>query len=385
MERYVVADKSCGWPKLVKLNDGSLLMDIYNKPHHGGYNGEEECWKSEDGGRSFKFIGYPFLPEEGYSQKDDCLGVAHNGDVICAMTGYPDKCGVNLSRSTDGGHTFKVISENILEDIVPGYEIIACFGHIVRIPNGHTLAMCIWRKERINKNEAACYTYICFSDDDGFTWNRAYRIGDGTHQTNEASVYFFDENHGIAVCRATKYTNVLYYDDEGKPMWDVPKQEKFSYNEGMLQYRTHDGGKTWAFEGAVTGACAHPANLCMLDSGELVLTYGCRYKPLSLICVQVTTSEGYHWDDPQVLGVYESADGGYPSSVQNPDGSVCTVYYVQSSAYHTGYHIASVIWNPKDIIKDGWGDFGPQFVRNGSNFLYSGKADCLNPDWQFIL
>jgi len=39
-------------------------------------------------------------------------------------------------------------------------------------------------------------------------------------------------------------------------------------------------------------------------------------------------------------------DGGYPSSVQRPDGQVLTAFYAAKTAAHPRYHMGVVVWDP---------------------------------------
>lgn len=98
---------------------------------------------------------------------------------------------------------------------------------------------------------------------------------------------------------------------------------------------------------------------------------------------------GLGGEAPQVLAMYESCDGGYPSSIQNPDGSVCTVYYVQGARYHTGYHVASVIWHPSELIGDSFvepnGLGTPCFVRQGVGLAEGKPEDVIHAPWQFMI
>ena len=386
MERYVLIDKYCGWPKLSMMQDGALIMGVYNKPNHGGMGGEAEVWRSDDGGRSFSFLGYPFEPVPGVGQNNECLGVAHNGDIIEGIIDYTRKGrGPKFSRSSDGGKTFRVTCESLDVSCVPGDSFIAMYGQIVQVPDGKTLALAFWTRDP----EGDCRAYICFSDDDGYTWDRMYPIGLGPDDLlNETAIHFFDKDHAIAVCRSYVYGLFQKKDKEGNVI-PTPAPDRYYDNECLRQYRTRDGGKTWKYEGTITGAQCHPANLTALQDGSLLLTYGCRWKPFSFICVQTSSTQGMSWEAPQVLAMYESCDGGYPSSIQNPDGTVCTVYYVQAARYHTGYHVASVVWHPDELIGDSMvrvnGLGTPSFVRQGTS-LHNGKPeDVIHSPWQFMI
>ena len=43
LEHYVAVDNSCAWPNLTILKDGSVGALIFNKPSHGGVEGESSC------------------------------------------------------------------------------------------------------------------------------------------------------------------------------------------------------------------------------------------------------------------------------------------------------------------------------------------------------
>lgn len=89
---------------------------------HGGYRGTTECWCSEDGGRSFRFAGYPAEPVDYVSQKDDMIDVALNGDLIDTITNYEKEPNGEIirapfiSRSRDGGRTFERMSGDFTAD-----------------------------------------------------------------------------------------------------------------------------------------------------------------------------------------------------------------------------------------------------------------------------
>ena len=68
-------------------------------------------------------------------------------------------------------------------------------------------------------------------------------------------------------------------------------------------------------------------------------------------CVEITfaSDEGKTWEEPLRLLDFQG-DGGYPSSVQLPDGSVLTAYYASAIKGHGRYHMGVVLWDP-DISK----------------------------------
>jgi len=53
MERYIAIDNVCAWPNLTQMPDGTIIATIFNQPTHGGWEGDVECWASEDDGRTW--------------------------------------------------------------------------------------------------------------------------------------------------------------------------------------------------------------------------------------------------------------------------------------------------------------------------------------------
>ena len=51
--------KVCAWPNLKLLKDGTLVAFIFNEPCHAQWEGDLDCWASEDSGRTWRFRGRP--------------------------------------------------------------------------------------------------------------------------------------------------------------------------------------------------------------------------------------------------------------------------------------------------------------------------------------
>ena len=76
----------------------------------------------------------------------------------------------------------------------------------------------------------------------------------------------------------------------------------------------------------------------------MLLTYGNRREPKG-VDVRLSSDEGATWSEP-IRVVHFIGDGGYPSSVQLPDGQVLTAYYARAIEGHDRYHMGVVIWSP---------------------------------------
>lgn len=81
----------------------------------------------------------------------------------------------------------------------------------------------------------------------------------------------------------------------------------------------------------------------------MLLSYGNRVTPKG-VDVRFSDDEGETWTKPFRVVDFQG-DGGYPSSVQLPDGNVLTAYYARKIDDHDGYHMGVVIWDPKKIGK----------------------------------
>ena len=76
----------------------------------------------------------------------------------------------------------------------------------------------------------------------------------------------------------------------------------------------------------------------------MLLTYGNRLVPKG-VDVCFSDDEGASWSEPWRVVDFQS-DGGYPSSVQLPDGRVLTAYYARQVEGHDRYHMGVVVWDP---------------------------------------
>ncbi len=82
----------------------------------------------------------------------------------------------------------------------------------------------------------------------------------------------------------------------------------------------------------------------------MLLTYGIRNKPFCGVGAQISTDEGRCWGEPIFLVNFENvADCGYPSSVQQADGTIVTAYYCKNIPTHNRYHMGVTRWRPDEF------------------------------------
>ncbi len=339
LERYVAIDNKCAWPNLTHMPDGSIIATVFGEPCHQEWEGAAECWRSQDGGRSWSFLSVPVPNEKGSNRGNAAVGLAHGGAivVVCSGRGNVSPKGVwrsnpddlegryvlppIISRSEDGGTTW--VRES--QVFAPQTSNVKPFGDIVRLQEGRLALSCYSATDEYAVNESGDSAWIYFSDDEGRTWGDARLIGDGC---NETALLVLGEGKMLAASR----TNIT---------------------AGTTIFASSDGGQSWTCRGSVTPNRHMPAHLLQLQDESILLTYGVRLRGMLGVYASISRDDGITWDAPRVLfntDAYQSdtssrgTDGGYPASVQSADGAILTAYYCQHIPMHQRYHMGVVLW-----------------------------------------
>ena len=97
---------------------------------------------------------------------------------------------------------------------------------------------------------------------------------------------------------------------------------------GSVQSESSDGGKTWTVAKPM-GLDGYPPHLIRLADGKLLAVYGRRWGNLGEFAC-LSDDQGRTWDvkNEIKLAGHWNGDLGYPASVQLPDGTILTVYYL---------------------------------------------------------
>ena len=90
-ERYIAIDNVCAWPNLTRLPDGAITTAIFNQPTHGGWEGDVECWASEDEGYTWRLRGVPAKHEPGTNRMNVAAGCGHDGRLIVLASGWSNR------------------------------------------------------------------------------------------------------------------------------------------------------------------------------------------------------------------------------------------------------------------------------------------------------
>ena len=129
----------------------------------------------------------------------------------------------------------------------------------------------------------------------------------------------------------------------------------------MLSNRSYDGGVTWSNQ-TKTNIWGFPAHLLKLSDDRILCSYGYRKSPMGIRAL-ISDDAGHTWDIDQgyilrddggtisaknekanLTGGRSTSDVGYPVSLQLPDHSILTIYYITLDDGIT--HCASTTWMP---------------------------------------
>ena len=314
----VAVDDVCAWPNLTLAPDGTVYAAIHNQPSHLKRPADVDCWASTDGGRTWAKRGTAVPRDnERVARGNVAAGVARNGDLIAIASGWsdpvaPDRGGILppvVSRSADGGRTWSVDAGAFPHD-GPGNGPLVPFGDILPGQDGLPRVALYGGK--------AGTTAVCRSADDGRTWGEP-TVVDAKAIIHEPALLHLGGGRWLLAAR---------YD-------------------GLELYASDDDAKTWTHRQTLTGKQQHPGHFLRLRDGRILLSYGNRQDPKG-VDVRVSADEGATWSTPFRV-VDFLGDGGYPSSVQLPDGQVLTAYYAQRITGHDRYHMGVVRWHPDTL------------------------------------
>ncbi|MSU73418.1 MAG: DUF4440 domain-containing protein [Opitutus sp.] len=331
LSQRLAVENVCAWPKLTLLKDGTLIAALYNQPSHGLLPGDVACWASNDGGVTWQRRGNATNHEGNSAWFNHALGVAGNGDLLVATSGwnYAAASGAKtdtplvpvVTRSADGGKTWKQIGR-FPEAPESGKSLIP-FGNIERGDEG-VLRVAAYAFGRGLPPPRSDTGYIVSSVDNGATWSITATIG--KPEVNETDLLHVGGNRWLAAAR-----NLGTLNGRGA--------------HGMDIYVSDDDARTWRKHGRLTSPNEHPGDLLKLADGRILLVYGDRRGPDFGVNAMLSTDGGLNWSPEfRFAGGFLSRDSGYPSSVQLRDGTIVTAYYANGAREFPGYHMGVVRW-----------------------------------------
>jgi hypothetical protein len=150
---------------------------------------------------------------------------------------------------------------------------------------------------------------VCESPDDGLTWRWLAEI---PTRPGDDPVEDYHELHAVEAA-------------DGRLIIHIRKENKANNNE-TLQTESSDGGKSWTEPHSI-GVWGHPSHLLRLRDDRLLMTYGHRRPPFgNQACLSEDSART--WSDPLLIS-QDGATGdlGYPSTVEQADGTLLTIWY----------------------------------------------------------
>ena len=337
LERYLICSTQGYFPVLAQTGPDSLAVIFRTGGTHVSPSATLAVATSADGGVCWSD------PVEIAPRWDDCrnpaFGANAAGDLIAAywkasMDCYMDTANgaqwnavpargevatMFITRSTDGGHCWESPTPYRSELLT----LASPFGRIITAPDG-TLLMGVYGTPRQPQDGVHDITILLRSRDCGQSW------GDETlaaAKHNETAYVFLPDGTLLAAAR--------------------------SESGHVATLRSLDGGRTWSKPVQVTRDGEHPADLTLLASGKVLLTFGRRIRPLGCGAL-LSYDKGQTWDSEHEIllagdGV-RNGDLGYPSTVQLANGRIVTALYFASGSE------PGADWG-------GWGDISCQAIH----------------------
>ena len=328
LKRYLVCSLQGYFPVLIKTGDRSLAVVLRTDGPHLGITGTLSVTRSDDGGKSWSDLMQ--VAPRFDDVRNPAFGVNRNGHLVL---GYwkarlhryvedPEGRGLQYAFnfdeydpkrseipamftviSKDGGLTWSEERPYVSKYL----SMCSPYGRIIEAPDG-TLLMSVYGVPR-QKTEGVNHACVLVrSTDGGLTWEDETLVALGF---NETSYAFLPNGRLLAAARCDRrygYVATIYSDDLGRT-WSKPVQ--------------------------ITRNNEHPADLTVLTSGKVLMTFGRRVRPMGCGAL-ISEDNGETWNfDREVLlagdGV-EDMDLGYPSTVQLADGQIVTVLYYGSGS-----------------------------------------------------
>ncbi|HVJ67762.1 MAG TPA: sialidase family protein [Caulifigura sp.] len=330
---------------LIKLKNGDLLVLTREASEHYAQDGDVVMLRSRDGGKTWG-----------------------ERSLVAAISNVDERegCGLQLS---DGTIVVGVYYNNLYD--TDGRYIFGDKKHLSE-PDKHYLG-----------------TYIITSKDDGKTWSEPRYVEttgmpfrnvegptDAPIELADGSVVMGligynidgdDKNRSSVLVKSTdkgqtwKYVSTIASDPGGKlggflePGLVKTKSGRLiaglrNHGPDHAIYTTYsdDNGQTWA-PPQKTGMHGHPVDLIQLTDGRIMASYGLRpaiHARPGGIRACFSRDNGETWDLSSEVAIrsdFMNWDIGYPESIEQPDGSVLTVYYYNVFGK---YFLGGTTWRP---------------------------------------
>ena len=317
-----------GWPTVMRRKNGELIVSYSgNREAHVCPYGREELIRSFDGGET-----WTRKPEIFHNSiiddRDSGIVETASGTLVAAWFsstsfagGYPKATaklpkdlvdaarGYWTRRSMDGGKTWEAPVPH--RGSAPHGAIRLRDGRLLFVGTAHNRNI-TWNPAHYPEGKSCMM--VEESKDDGRSWQVL-------SQYVPQKPFFAWEDVFEPYPVETADGRILVF----------CRSEKSSV---MTQVESSDGGRTW---GAMskTPIRGLPPHFVTLTDGKIVCTYADRGTRHEMAVV--SEDQGRTWDVPNNVFLCKGPkiDMGYPSTVQNDDGTLLTVYYQSETAEET--------------------------------------------------
>ena len=300
------------FPVLGRLQSGKLAAVVRGGAAHVGVGGLLNLVTSNDGALTWSEPSLiVYMPPD---TRDWAFGQAADGRLImafCVSGAY-----INKRHGFEAAqyHPWVTVSDDegaqwsnpARLDCSP-LQYSSLFGKIITLADGTVLLHGYgWYQPEKEGGELPAdkqdmSNYVLRSTDNGKTWGDFAFIGGQGH--NETALCALPNGKVLAVMRAK--------------------------SSGLYQSISADGGRTWSEPALLVKGLRLPADVIVLDSGKLLLTFGRRIKPFGVEIVLSGDEYGiWDWKTHRLIEwEAPNTDCGYPSSAQLDDGTIVTLYY----------------------------------------------------------
>ena len=295
-------DRFChlSWPKIVKANDGSLVVAFIAGRKHVNGDGCPAVSVSTDGGKSFTspYVLKTFDSSMQYQHAANlAMGMAEDGAIVLMAMAFTDDLRNNIYgwRSLDNGQTWEATDTSAIGDSKTG----SVFGHVFQVP-GKGLAVCgHYRKP------SGYGLWIAYSEDDGKTWGPAQRI------TKE------------------KYYEPTFISTGGRLIGLAGENAAHAYH----QYVSDDFGTSWQFQESVIQGnekSVHPSPFIVSDPTQPNRLYALQSErnESNLISLWQSQSDSLNWERHSLVASCPGIeDFSYPWMTHLEGNDWFVVYY----------------------------------------------------------
>ena len=327
--------KGAGYfPVLVTLKGGSLGAAVRGGDGHVGIKGRLDWIRSEDRGKTWSEPAV--IVDSKWDDRNAGVGVMSDGTVVMAYaeaSTYNDEGVWDTSRgkyamfyvySNDNGRTWSEKAE-LCPDL---FHAGSPYGRIISLRNGTALMQIYTWQDQAGSaaGERTPVSSRCVgvvrSTDNGRTWGDWSVVA---REYNEISLVELADGRIVAAMRSERGDTAVC--------------------------ESPDGGRTWSEPRTITKVSHHPPDILLLQSGALLMVYGCRLSPRGVQAI-LSDDGGRTWSfDRRVFLAWDAlnTDCGYPSAVQTADGTIVMLYYAVGTSRLEGRQCRCVRFTEKQL------------------------------------